>query len=77
MPSFLIKKGDIINIAPKSSSLFTICKKNLYNKYYGKILGSNTSICIHTLISIIYSTIELHYNFVEYKNVYILQYYLH
>ena len=78
LPSYLIKKGDIISICPKSYSIIKMCKKNLYNKYIvNTIYPKNINICLKTLISIIYSIINIQYNFIEYNNILITQYYSH
>lgn len=74
IPSFLIKKGDIINISPKSYFIIKICKQNLYKKYIKNfILYNNIYICKKTLITIIYSIKNLQNIF---NNLLIIQYYL-
>ncbi|NP_852621.1 ribosomal protein S4 (apicoplast) [Eimeria tenella] len=75
IPSFLLKKGDIITLSPKSYYIFKLCKKNLYKKY---IKNSNIYdtiyICKNTLISIIYSILNI-YNNNNYNNILIMKYY--
>ena len=78
IPSFLIKKGDIINISPNSYFIFKICKKNLYKKYIkNSIIYNNIYICNKTLISIIYSNINLQYTINEINNILVINYYSH
>lgn len=80
VPGFLIKKGDIISIFPKSYAIIKKCKKNLYNKYittYNLCININICICKKTLSSIIYSIKNIQHNFINYNNFLIFQYYSH
>ena len=75
IPSFLIKKGDIITLSPKSYYIFKLCKKNLFKKYIkNSSIYDNIYICKNTLISIIYSIINLYYYY-KYNNILIIKYY--
>ena len=76
IPSFLVKKGDIISLSPTSTFLSYICKKNLYNKYTTtRINSKNICFCKKTLISIVYSLLNLQYTFSNFDNSLITQYY--
>lgn len=77
-PGFLIKKGDIINISLRSYYIFNICKKNLYKKYIKNYnIYPHFIICNKTLLSIIYSIIDIYYNINEYNNILVVNFYSH
>lgn len=76
-PGFLVKKGDIINLSPRSIFVFSQCKKYIYYKYItNRLAFKNILLCLKTLLFIVYPAVKLQYTFINYDCSLIGHYYV-